>query len=213
MVFNNKDGKPVLLGMVKAVQDNKDYLSEVDGLIGDGDHGMNMNKGFSLFADEIAGRDISFTEGLDGLGNLLFAKIGGSMGPIYGNIFMQMAEAGSGRETLGTAELSAMLRSGLDALYDIVEARTGDKTLVDTLTPACDALEGAAKRGADLKTALEEMKAAAAKGWESTKDLAAKFGRSSRLGERSRGVYDAGATSCRIILDAMAESIIAQAEK
>jgi dihydroxyacetone kinase-like protein len=213
MTFNNKKGKPVLLGMVKAVQDNKDYLSEVDGLIGDGDHGMNMNKGFSLFADEIAGKDIGFTEGLDGLGSLLFEKIGGSMGPIYGNIFMEMSGAGSGKETLGTADLAAMLRAGLDALYDIVEARTGDKTLVDTLAPACDALEGAAKRGADLKTALEEMKAAAVKGWESTKELAAKFGRSSRLGERSRGVYDAGATSCKIILEAMAEGIIAQGEQ
>jgi dihydroxyacetone kinase-like protein len=213
MGFNNRNGKPVLLAMIKAVQDNKDYLSEVDGLIGDGDHGMNMNKGFSLFADEIAGKDIGFTEGLNGLGSLLFAKIGGSMGPIYGNIFMQMSEAGSGKETLETADLAAMFRAGLDALYDIVDARVGDKTLVDTLAPACDALAGAAKRGADLKTALEEMKAAAVRGWESTKDLAAKFGRSSRLGERSRGVYDAGATSCRIILEAMAEGIIAQAEK
>jgi dihydroxyacetone kinase-like protein len=213
MAFNNRNGKPVLLAMVKAVQDNKDYLSEVDGLIGDGDHGMNMNKGFSLFAAEIADRDISFTEGLDGLGNLLFAKIGGSMGPIYGSVFMQMSEAGSGKETLETADLAAMFRAGLDALYDIVEARTGDKTLVDTLAPACGALEEAAKRGADLKTALEEMKAAAAKGWESTKEMTAKFGRSSRLGERSRGVYDAGATSCRIILDAMAEGIIARGEQ
>ncbi|MDR3122731.1 MAG: dihydroxyacetone kinase subunit L [Treponema sp.] len=212
MAFNNKKGKPALLVIAKAVQDNKDYLSEVDGLIGDGDHGMNMNKGFSLFADEIADRDISFTEGLDALGNLLFAKIGGSMGPIYGNIFMQMSAAGSGKEALETADLAAMLRSGLNALYDIVEARVGDKTLVDTLAPACEALEGAAQRGANLKTALEEMKAAAAKGWESTKDLAAKFGRSSRLGERSRGVYDAGATSCRIILEAMADGIIAQTE-
>jgi dihydroxyacetone kinase-like protein len=208
MGFDNRKGKPALLAMIKAVQDNKGYLSEVDGLIGDGDHGMNMNKGFTLFADEIAGRDVSFTEGLDGLGNLLFSKIGGSMGPIYGAIFMQMSEAGSGKEILGTADLAAMLRAGLDALYDVVEARVGDKTLVDTLAPACDALEGAAKRGADLKTALEEMKAAAAKGWESTKDLTAKFGRSSRLGERSRGVYDAGATSCRIILEAMADGII-----
>jgi dihydroxyacetone kinase-like protein len=212
MTFKNGKGKPALQAMIQAVQDNKDYLSEVDGLIGDGDHGMNMNKGFSLFAEAIADRDISFTEGLDGLGSLLFEKIGGSMGPIYGSIFMQMAETGSGKETLGAADLAAMLRSGLDALYDIVEARVGDKTLVDTLAPACDALEGAANRGADLKTALEEMKAAAAKGWESTKDLAAKFGRSSRLGERSRGVYDAGATSCKIILEAMADGIIAQAE-
>jgi dihydroxyacetone kinase-like protein len=202
--FNNKNGKPALLKMVKAVQENKDYLSELDGLIGDGDHGMNMNKGFTMFGDSVADRDISFTGGLDELGSLLFTKIGGSMGPIYGTVFSSMAETGDGCEQIGTGELAAMLRSGLLALYDIVEARPGDKTLVDTLAPACDALDRAAENGADLKTALGEMIEAAAKGWESTKDLEAKFGRSSRLGERSKGVYDAGATSCKIILEAMA---------
>jgi dihydroxyacetone kinase-like protein len=165
---------------------------------------MNMNKGFTMFADGIAERDISFTEGLDELGSLLFNKIGGSMGPIYGAVFSQMAETGNDYEKIGTSELAAMLRSGLLALYDIVEARPGDKTLVDTLAPACDALDGAAEKETDLKTALGEMKEAAVKGWESTKDLEARFGRSSRLGERSKGVYDAGATSCKIILEAMA---------
>jgi dihydroxyacetone kinase-like protein len=206
--FFNKDGKPILLKMVKAVQENKDYLSEVDGLIGDGDHGMNMNKGFTMFGDSIADREIGFSEGLDELGSLLFNKIGGSMGPIYGTIFSQMAETGNDYERIGTSELAAMLRSGLLALYDIVEARQGDKTLVDTLAPACDALDRAAEREANLRTALEETKEAAAGGWESTKDLEAKFGRSSRLGERSKGVYDAGAASCRIIIEAMAGGIL-----
>jgi dihydroxyacetone kinase-like protein len=206
--FFNKDGKPVLLRMVKAVQENKDYLSELDGLIGDGDHGMNMNKGFTMFGGGIAGREIGFSEGLEELGSLLFNKIGGSMGPIYGTIFTQMAETGHDYGQIGTSELAAMLRSGLLALYDIVEARPGDKTLVDTLAPACDALDRAAEREADLKTALEETKEAAARGWESTKDLEAKFGRSSRLGERSKGVHDAGAASCRIIIEAMADGIL-----
>jgi dihydroxyacetone kinase-like protein len=206
--FYNKDGKPVLLAMVKAIQDNKEYLSELDGLIGDGDHGMNMNKGFTLFADSIADREIGLTEGLDELGSLLFNKIGGSMGPIYGTIFIQMAETGNSFTRLGTGELAAMLRSGLRALYDVVEARPGDKTLVDTLAPACDALDRAAEGGLDLRSALEETKRAAAGGWESTKDMEAKFGRSSRLGERSRGVYDAGATSCRILIEALAGGIL-----
>jgi dihydroxyacetone kinase-like protein len=206
--FNKKDGKPVLLKMVKAIQENKDYLSEVDGLIGDGDHGMNMNKGFTMFGESIADREIGFSEGLDELGSLLFNKIGGSMGPIYGTIFTQMAETGKDYEQIGTSELAAMLRSGLLALYGIVEARPGDKTLVDTLAPACDALDRAAEGEADLKTALGEAKEAALEGWESTKDLEAKFGRSSRLGERSKGVYDAGATSCRILIEAMAAGIL-----
>ena len=194
--------------MVKGIQDNKAYLGEVDGLIGDGDHGMNMNKGFSVFEERFKDQDFSFSEGLDELGTILLNEIGGSMGPIYGTILMDMAEAGEDVENIGVAELADMLKAGLDGLCEIVDAKVGDKTLVDTLSPSVDVLKAAADSGKDLKAALEEMKAAAATGRDSTKDMVAKFGRSSRLGERSRGVLDAGATSCCIILTAMADGII-----
>ncbi|MCI8313224.1 MAG: dihydroxyacetone kinase subunit L [Lachnospiraceae bacterium] len=206
--FKNADGKPILLKMVKGIQDNKAYLGEVDGLIGDGDHGMNMNKGFSVFEERFKDQDFSFSEGLDELGTILLNEIGGSMGPIYGTILMDMAEAGEDVENIGVAELADMLKAGLDGLCEIVDAKVGDKTLVDTLSPSVDVLKAAADSGKDLKAALEEMKAAAATGRDSTKDMVAKFGRSSRLGERSRGVLDAGATSCCIILTAMADGII-----
>lgn len=206
--FRNSGAKPVLLGMVKAIQSNKAYLGEVDGLIGDGDHGMNMNKGFTVFEQRIADREISFTEGLDELGTILMTEIGGSMGPIYGTIFIDMAEAGEGLEEISLENLADMLETGLKGLQQIVEAHVGDKTLVDTLSPAVEALKADAAAGKDLKEALENMKAAAEKGKDSTKDLVAKFGRSSRLGERSRGVLDAGATSCNIILQSMADSIM-----
>ncbi|RGU91980.1 dihydroxyacetone kinase subunit L [Clostridium sp. AF15-17LB] len=205
--FKNADGKPVLLKMVKAIQDNKAYLGEVDGLIGDGDHGMNMNKGFSVFEARFADKDISFTEGLDELGMILLNEIGGSMGPIYGTILMDMAEAGEGLEDISVADFGNMLAAGLDGLQGIVEAQVGDKTLVDTLSPAVDAVKQAQEAGEGYETALQKMKAAAETGRDSTKDMVAKFGRSSRLGERSRGVLDAGATSCCIILSAMAEGI------
>lgn len=201
--FLNKNGKSVLLKIVKAVQDNKAYLGEVDGLIGDGDHGMNMNKGFTVFAERFRDKEFTFTEGLFELGNILFSEIGGSMGPIYGTVLMDAADAGADIEKIGSEELGKMLQAGLDGLGEIVEARVGDKTLVDTLAPAVAALKGEP----DLKAALAAMKDAAAKGRDSTKDLVAKYGRSSRLGERSRGVLDAGAVSCCIILTAMAEGI------
>lgn len=211
--FKIKDGKPVLLKMVAEIQKNKDYLGEVDGLIGDGDHGMNMNKGFTMFAEQIAGKDIGFTEGFDELGNLLFSKIGGSMGPIYGSIFMSMAESIEDLEEIDTADVAKMINAGLDGLYEVVKGEVGDKTLVDTLVPANEALKKAAKEGKPLVEALEEMKAAAAKGRDSTKDLVAKFGRSSRLGERSRGVLDAGAVSCCVILTAIADGITEQLKR
>jgi len=194
--------------MVTAVQENKAYLSEVDGLIGDGDHGMNMNKGFTMFGERISEKDITFSEGLNQLGALLLTEIGGSMGPIYGTVFSDMGDAGECLEEIGATELAMMLAAGLDGLYDIVDARVGDKTLVDTLTPAIDALKAAADSGKSFSAALANMKSAAAAGRDSTKDLTAKFGRSARLGERSRGVLDAGATSCCIILTALADGIM-----
>lgn len=205
--FKNKDGKSILLAMVKAIQDNKAYLSEVDGLIGDGDHGANMNKGFTVFETRIKDKNISFTEGLDELGTILLTEIGGSMGPIYGTILMDMADAAKGLDDITLKDFSMMVSAGLDGLSGIVEAKVGDKTLVDTLSPASDALKKAVAENKSFKDALTQMKVAAEKGKESTKDLVAKFGRSSRLGERSRGVLDAGATSCYIILTAMSDAI------
>lgn len=205
--FKNAEGKPILLKMVKGIQDNKAYLGEVDGLIGDGDHGMNMNKGFSVFEDRFKDEDFGFSEGLDELGMILLNEIGGSMGPIYGTIFMDMAEAGEDLDDIGLEDFANMLAAGLSGLQGIVEAQVGDKTLVDTLSPAVDVLKAGAEAGKDFKETLVEMKAAAEAGRDSTKDLVAKFGRSSRLGERSRGVLDAGATSCCIILIAMADGI------
>lgn len=210
VTFKNADGRPVLLKMISAVQQNKAYLSEVDGLIGDGDHGANMNKGFTLFERTLEGREVSFTEGLDDLGMLLFSEIGGSMGPIYGAIFGDMAEVGEDLDEIDTASLATMMRAGLEGLYDIVDARPGDKTLVDTLAPAVEALEQSAAAGEDLSTALPKMKQAAEAGRDSTKDLIAKHGRSSRLGERSKGVLDAGAVSCSLLLQAMADGMLEQ---
>jgi dihydroxyacetone kinase-like protein len=169
---------------------------------------MNMNKGFTMFCDQIKDKETSFTGGLYDLGNVLFSRIGGSMGPIYGTLFMNMAEVGEKFEDIDLNGFALMLDAGLSALKDIVEAQVGDKTLIDTLAPANDAIQKAAKEGKSFAEALKEMKAAAEAGRDSTKDLAAKFGRSSRLGERSRGVLDAGSVSCCVILSAIADGIL-----
>ena len=206
--MKNNEGKSVLLEMAAAIQVSKDYLSQLDGLIGDGDHGMNMNKGFSMFGDQIKDKDIGFCAGLNDLGDILFSKIGGSMGPIYGTLFMNMAEEGQKFQDLDLKAFAAMLKAGLDALQDVVEAKTGDKTLIDTLVPANEAVQKALGEGKGFTEALKAMKAAAEAGRDSTKDLVAKFGRSSRLGERSRGVLDAGSVSCCIILCAIADGML-----
>lgn len=206
--IKNQDGRGILLSMVRAIQENKQYLGDVDGLIGDGDHGANMNKGFTMYEQELGDKEISFSDGLYDLGVVLMNKIGGSMGPIYGTIFMEMSDAAQDAEEITLPLFKDMLEAALNGLYGIIDARPGDKTLVDTLYPAVESLKDSVDSNKDFVKALEDMVAAAEKGKDSTKDMVAKFGRSSRLGERSRGVLDAGATSCYIILKAMAEGMI-----
>lgn len=206
--IKQSDGKVILTAMVKAIQENKAYLGEVDGLIGDGDHGMNMNKGFSVFEERFGGEDFTLSDGLNSLAMILMNEIGGSMGPIYGTIFMEMADSAEEKDELTVADVRDMLQSGMDGLFDIVDARVGDKTLVDTLSPAVEALSAAAESGSEMDDAMQALKKAATSGRDSTKDLVAKYGRSSRLGERSKGVLDAGATSCCLLLCAIADAVI-----
>lgn len=212
MTVKNKNGRAVLLAMVEAVHANKQYLGDIDGLIGDGDHGMNMNKGFVTYGERLGDQETDFSEGLSDLGSVLFNEIGGSMGPIYGTIFMEMADKADGEEEITMELFTEMLDAGLAGLYEIVDARPGDKTLVDTLTGAIGGLKKAAGEGKSFAEALDVMKECAEAGKESTKDMVAKYGRASRLGERSRGVLDAGAASCCIILKAMADGLKAVME-
>lgn len=207
--FKNSAGKPILMKMVKGIQDNKAYLGDVDGLIGDGDHGMNMNKGFTLFETRFGDDDFSFSEGLSDLSMILMNEIGGSMGPIYGTIFMSMADAidDAELEAIDLKAFAGSLQAGLEGLYEIVDARVGDKTLVDCLAPTVEGLQKDAEAGVEFAQALKNMKKHADAGRDSTKELVAQYGRSSRLGERSRGVLDAGSCSCCIILNAMADGI------
>ena len=132
-MVKNANGRDILLAMVKGIQDNKQYLGDVDGLIGDGDHGMNMNQGFTLYEEELGDKATSLTDGLYDLGNVLFNKIGGSMGPIYGTVLQAMSEKAEGQDAIDLTIFGEMLQAGLEGLYGIVGARPGDKTLVDTL--------------------------------------------------------------------------------
>ena len=205
--FANDAGARIVLAMVGAIQQNKAYLSDVDGQIGDGDHGVNMNKGFTMCAERLEGGDAGFTQALETLGEVLLGEIGGSMGPIYGTLFLGMAEAADGAEQIDASVFGAMLGQGVEELMDIVDARQGDKTLMDALLPARHAYDASVGAGASFGDALQAMCEAAERGKEATKDMVAKFGRSSRLGERSRGVLDAGAVSCALLLRAMADEI------
>jgi len=194
--------------LVEAIDVNAAYLSEVDGAIGDGDHGINMKKGFDLFGALAHDKNITAaSEGLDLLGNTLMTEIGGSMGPLYGSLFKAMGRSIRGKEIDSHAFLD-MLKAGMESVMSIGEAKPGDKTMLDALGPAIGAFENAVGSGEDFAEALDAMSKAAMAGAAATVNMVAKVGRASRLGERSRGIRDAGATSCAIILGQMAKSSI-----
>ena len=205
--FSTRDGSAIVADLVSVIVANREYLSEVDGAIGDGDHGINMAKGFAHCGRSLEGRELTLAEALDELTLSLMEGIGGSMGPLYGSLFIGMADEVRGSEDIDAATFARLLRGGLTSLQDITEAGVGDKCLMDTLIPAVEAFERAHAAARSFSDALEAMKSAASQGRDSTKDLVAKIGRASRLGERSLGVLDAGAVSCCLILTQLADSI------
>lgn len=205
--FSNRHGALVINRMISVIQENKIYLSDIDGAIGDGDHGINMNKGFTMTREALEKEPGDLSHGLLTLARILIMRIGGSMGPLYGKTFKAMGKALAGHEQIDSALFGQALSGAKASMTTLSQAQVGDKTLVDALYPAVDAFLEALTRGSDFPSALEAMKNAAEAGRDATKDMVAKLGRSSRLGERSRGVIDAGAASCALLLGVMADTI------
>jgi dihydroxyacetone kinase-like protein len=188
------------------IEREKNYLSELDGAIGDGDHGVNMAKCFREVKKklpEIQGKD--FEGIIKAVGMVVLNSVGGAMGALYGTFFLRLAQSSAGKTELNLDDVVAMFQSAEKGIHEIGKAKTGDKTLVDTLSPAVRALEKAANEHGSLENALGKFEAAAKAGMEATKDMIAKMGRASRLGERTLGHQDAGATSCYLILRSLAE--------
>jgi len=204
--FSNSEGAIIIDNLILIIQKNKQYLSDIDGLIGDGDHGINMNKGFTMCREELDKDPGDLAHGFKVLSKILIMKIGGSMGPLYGKFFKAIALELEGKDEIGIEDLGDALKAGVEAIASISPAKVGDKTLIDTLIPAVSAYEKAHSEGKSFSQALEDMKKAARLGRDSAKEMVAKIGRASRLGERSRGMLDAGAASCCLILETFGES-------
>ncbi len=186
--FSNAGSGDIVLTIAQRIVENRGYLSDLDGLVGDGDHGVNMAKGFSLAAGRLRGGVQSLSASLATLGDVLMTEIGGSMGPLYGAMFSGFAAALDGAETIDAAAFEKMLRNGLSEVQSTGDAKVGDQTLIDAYAPALQAFAEATARGDSFTAALDALIAAAERGRDSTIDLVARIGRASRLGERSRGV-------------------------
>ena len=184
----------------------QDELTALDTAIGDGDHGLSIQRGFHKVAEKLHGQ-----EGQD-LGSLakstgmtLLSSVGGASGPLYGTLFLKAAPALNGKTDLDTATLAQAIADGVAGLAARGQAVVGDKTMIDVWQPAAAALQQAAADGADLATASAKAAAVAQEAAESTIPLVAKKGRASYLGERSAGHKDPGAASSAIILHVLAE--------
>lgn len=187
MEFTNKDGIKLVDKVISTIQENRDYLSQIDGEAGDGDHGINMNKGMTFAQEELEKKDgVNMSQGFLTISKILISKIGGSMGPLYGSFFRGLSVASKKMEVIDSQVMSEMLCKAYSNLSPAIEAYESNKS--------------------DFKQALKAMTEVAEKGLESTKTMVAKIGRASRLGERSRGHQDAGATSCYLILKAIADA-------
>ncbi|WP_116134068.1 dihydroxyacetone kinase subunit DhaL [Tropicimonas sp. IMCC34043] len=202
--FPNTGSGAMVRKVAQIVVENRGYLSEIDGKIGDGDHGNNMAKGFGRAAERIADDD-TLDASFAILADVLMGEIGGSMGPLYGMFFSDMGDVVAGKDRIDALTFAAMLDAGCEGVMAIGSAKAGDKCLLDALVPAVAAAKANASLG--FPAVLDAVRKAAAEGRDATKDMVAKIGRASRLGERSRGVLDAGATSCCLILTALADGI------
>jgi phosphoenolpyruvate---glycerone phosphotransferase subunit DhaL len=191
----------------RTIAEHKDELTELDSAIGDADHGANMDRGMTAAVAALESAPPADPAALlKQVGMTLVSKVGGASGPLYGTFFLRMAGA-LGTEPADGETFARALRAGLDGVIARGKAEPGDKTMVDALGPACDALDAALAGGQPLDQALASAAEAARKGRDATIPLIARKGRASYLGERSAGHQDPGATSTALLLDAAASTL------
>ncbi|WP_354688865.1 dihydroxyacetone kinase ADP-binding subunit DhaL [Aeromonas sp. 19NY04SH05-1] len=186
--------------------DQRDYLTALDTDIGDGDHGLNMQRGFAKVAEKlpaVADKDIG--QVLKTTGMTLLSSVGGASGPLYGTFFIRAAASSDACQSLNLNlnQLCKMLSDGVEGIVSRGRAEPGDKTMCDAWWPALAALQQAEQQALPLPEALDKAVAAATAGTESTIQMQARKGRASYLGERSIGHQDPGATSTLLLLTAL----------
>jgi phosphoenolpyruvate---glycerone phosphotransferase subunit DhaL len=199
--------------IASTVSAESDHLTQLDAAIGDGDHGVNMDRGFTAVGKALAGQGDSVPPGqlLIIAGKTLVSTVGGASGPLWGTALRRAGRAlGKAPEFEGAALVEA-LEAAIDGVRELGAAAPGDKTMVDALVPACETLRNAIESGADLTSALAAAADAAEQGAEATIPMQARKGRASYLGERSVGHQDPGATSSALIVRALERAVAQEA--
>jgi phosphoenolpyruvate---glycerone phosphotransferase subunit DhaL len=191
----------------EAIAENKEDLTALDAAIGDADHGINMNRGMqAVMAKLEAGDPEDIGALLKTVGMALVSSVGGAGGPLYGTFFLQLGSKATGKDELTDDDWVAMLAAAVEGVQMRGKAEPNDKTMVDALIPARDALAAAVAAGEPFADALHASAAAAEEGMKATIPLVARKGRASYLGERSAGHQDPGATSSWLLLKTAADT-------
>jgi dihydroxyacetone kinase phosphoprotein-dependent L subunit len=198
--------------MAETVVANEAYFGDLDAVVGDGDFGYSMARGFEIVLsgwDEFDRTDISTF--LKKVAVTITSRIGGTSGPIWGTGFLRAATTAAGEDSLDADRIVAMLRAAVEGIKARGGAELGDKTLLDALIPATDAIEERAKAGAPAAETLRAAADSARSAAEATRPMLAKKGRAAYTGERSVGTLDAGAVAVAVLLEALSEQYPAEA--
>jgi dihydroxyacetone kinase-like protein len=186
--------------------ENRGFLTKLDGAIGDGDHGTNMDRGMKKALERLEATDgDDIGAALKAVGMALVSSVGGAAGPLYGTLFLQMGQATAGKSEIDLAGFTDAFDAGVQGVIRRGKAEPGDKTMIDALGPALEALRNAG--GDDAAGALARAAEAAREGMEATVPMVARKGRASYLGERSAGHQDPGATSSHLLVKTAAEAV------
>ena len=199
----------IIKKLADVIGENEEFLTDLDAAIGDSDHGINMNRGFQgvlAKLPEMEGKDLGAIL-QDGVGKSLRAIVGGSSGPLYGRFFINCGKKTAGLQEIGMTEFLGMFKEGIDGVMKTGQAVKGEKTMLDAMIPAYDAMCAANEAGQPAKEVFAAGVKAAEDGVEYTKTIIATKGRASYLGERSLGHQDPGATSFTLMLKTVAENI------
>ncbi|MCH1507143.1 MAG: dihydroxyacetone kinase subunit L [Verrucomicrobiales bacterium] len=181
-------------------------LSEADRNIGDGDHGLGMQRGLTAAKEKLAeGGFPSIDKAFMAVGTAMMSSMGGASGAIFGTLFRAGGKALKGQDVFDSAGLATFLQAAVQGVQDRGKAEVGDKTVVDAMVPAAEKAKGTSE--GNLTEALAAAADAAEGGKEASKDMVAKFGRAKTLGDGAVGHPDAGALSFTIIMQAMRDYV------
>jgi dihydroxyacetone kinase-like protein len=198
--------------IASSIDDQRDYLTQLDSAIGDADHGVNMQRGFSAVVAKLATAEgLSPGKVLTTVGATLISTVGGAAGPLYGTAFREAGKALGDATDVSPKDLVTALRAGLEGIQRLGAATEGDKTIVDAYAPALAAFEAEVDGGSSLQSGTRAAKEAAEDGMRATIPLQARKGRASYLGARSVGHQDPGATSTALIFSAL-EQVVGRLE-